>query len=376
MSLEDKLLKIAKALGTDEVVDIESAHISGISYVNIGEAGLEYIKDLERHRSHVRVFTTCNPGALDLDVLSAQDPQQEIVRTLRSLGVSTVLTCTPYEFVRVRPRRYYAWAESSAAAYIASVHDAYCEKFPGPLALLCALCGRAPRIGKMLLENRIPRVLVKLRTGRLTYVRAGILGKYLAETFGEAVPYIENASEIFHSKECVKSFLAAYVTFSNNVFVVLEGITPRSDYYKNIADFGDKVTIDPTDISKEYREVISSDKVELAKRRSLIVVGCPHLSYEATVRCVEALSGLGAKCLVFTSRFVKSRLGTLSRGNVDILADTCLFVSYLVNYVENNFDVVLTNSVKQAHYLERVLKGVEVRILDFNRLEEAISESQ
>ncbi len=373
MSLQDKLLKIAKALGTDEVVEIESAHISGISYRNIGDAGLEYIRDLKSWNRRVRVFTTCNPGALDINLLSEQDPQLEILRLLKRLGVSTVLTCAPYEFLRIKPRRFYAWAESSAAAYIASVCDAYCEKFPGPLALLCAVCGYAPKIGKMKLDERKPRVLVRLRTGRLTYVEAGILGRYLAETFGDAVPYIENAAEVLRGEECLKSFLAAYATYSNNVFVVLERITPRFQYYREVADFEDSTVLEHSDIRKEANNIVLQRDLSSLSKRTLLVLGCPHLSYDAAVRCLKVLSNLDIKCTVFTSRFVKARLRQLCLGNVDVLADMCLFVSYLVNYVVENFEVVLTNSVKQAHYLERVLQGVEVRVVSFNRLEEAIS---
>ncbi|MEM2347111.1 MAG: aconitase X, partial [Sulfolobales archaeon] len=40
------IVKVGEALGAQELVEVGHAHISGVSYFNVGDAGLEFIEDL------------------------------------------------------------------------------------------------------------------------------------------------------------------------------------------------------------------------------------------------------------------------------------------------------------------------------------------
>ncbi len=378
IDLDEVLLKISSALRSEKLVDVETVHVSGISYKNVGDPCIEFLKDLVEHGYRVKVFTTCNPCANDIENLSNTDKQLELIQYLRKLNISTVLTCTPYEFIHIRPRRYYAWAESSAAAFIASVCDAYCEKFPGPLALLCALYGKAPCFGKMRLENRIPRILVVLDLESLLYVEAGILGKFLAETFQDKVILVKTRRRGVFNRECLKSLLASYATYCNNIFLVLEHVNPNFREYEAMSDIEDKMYLTYGDLKRIVKdECITLSEKDLNKH-SIFVVGCPHLSFEGAYKCIEILRKIDTKSYVFVPRFVKSMLYSLYNssyvGNVQIIADTCLFVSYLTDCLKD-FDIVYTNSVKQAFYLRKVLRDVEVKVGLFHTLEEAISKS-
>ena len=62
-----KCMEILVAVGetndAERLVEITSAHISGVSYDNIGEAGLEWLESLE---GKVKVPATVNPAGMDL----------------------------------------------------------------------------------------------------------------------------------------------------------------------------------------------------------------------------------------------------------------------------------------------------------------------
>ncbi len=165
------IVRVGDVLKADKLIEIETAHIAGASYLTIGDPGLEYLEDLAKSNVKFRVFTTVNP--VGIDVLNDWGMDREfisrqwrIINALRSMGASLWLTCTPYEYLRIRPRTYHAWAESNAVAYINAVHDAWTEKLPGPFVVLSALVGRVPRYGLYTLNGRVPTHVVRINGGR------------------------------------------------------------------------------------------------------------------------------------------------------------------------------------------------------------------
>ncbi len=381
--LLEKIERLCAILGGDRLVEVETAHISGVSTMTVGEAGLRFLQDLSKSGLRVKVFSTCNPISAPVDTV-LDSAQREMLFMLKMLGVSTWTTCIPYEHVKVRSRRYYAWSESSAVAFINSVYDAYAEKFPGVLALVSAITGTAPRIGLMIPSRRIPQVLVKVRSPRpLTYTECGVLGKIIAEMFGDEIPYLPEAGTLFKSLEHVKSLLAAYATYSNNTFLVLEGVTRNYDEYRKMLSdhVSDKVSLDIDDIARAERDlgVIRDDDIGQFRCRSCIVVGCPHLGREALCGVVEMLcrqtvSGL-PRTFVFTSRFAKHCIKH-SCVSLDVVPDTCLFVSKYVDELSKDYEIILTNSVKQFTYLRKVLSEDKVFLIDSEMLEKVIAGTQ
>jgi predicted aconitase subunit 1 (EC 4.2.1.3) len=88
------VLKIADAVAGGQVVSVETAHVSGVSYLTIGDYGAEFLEFLASTGAKVSVFTTSNPAAVDLGgVLTVSDEvlrgQERIARALRALGVAS-----------------------------------------------------------------------------------------------------------------------------------------------------------------------------------------------------------------------------------------------------------------------------------------------
>ncbi len=99
----EMLCAVGKLMDADRLIPIKSAHVSGINYANIGDAGLEFIKDISS-KAKFSVLTTINPCGIDTEnpykFPLPQDfirKQMEIIESFKRMGSLLSLTCTPYE---------------------------------------------------------------------------------------------------------------------------------------------------------------------------------------------------------------------------------------------------------------------------------------
>jgi predicted aconitase len=168
-----KAMEILTALGTiyaaERMVPVTSVQIAGVSFDNLGEAGLDFLSEMADGGGQVRVLTTLNPAGMDIENWQALgiDPdfarnQERVIDTYARMGVLTTCSCTPYLFGNL-PHfgEHIAWAESSAVCYANSVLGARTNREGGPSALAAALTGRTPCYGLHLDENRRPGLTCK-----------------------------------------------------------------------------------------------------------------------------------------------------------------------------------------------------------------------
>ncbi|MEZ0319078.1 MAG: aconitase X [Pyrobaculum sp.] len=352
--VREMVFKIADAVSGGEVVPIETAHVSGVSYLTIGEYGAQFLEHLASLGVKVSVFTTSNPSAVDIGgVLEVEEEvlkgQRRIDAALRRLGVNTFYTCAPYEFILTRPRTFHAWAESNAITYINTFRDAWSDKNPGPLALLGAIAGFVPKTPLYTMEGRRPTALVRIEAGPLDSLDAGVVGALVGERLGSGVPYVQGA--VFIDEESRREFAAAFSTYSSMVFAVIEGETPHWEEYRRGADFRDKITISPEDVGRYYKDLEVPEAVYL---------GCPFADVETALWVLSEVKKRGpAKRPIYisTSPSVARQLGRLveeaARYNVKIFAGSCLVVSPHTRRLR----AVATDSLKALYYIPR-LHGV------------------
>ena len=66
-----KAMEILVALGTiydaEHMVPVTSVQIAGVSYDNLGEAGLHFLTEMEQGGGKARVLTTLNPAGMDIE---------------------------------------------------------------------------------------------------------------------------------------------------------------------------------------------------------------------------------------------------------------------------------------------------------------------
>ncbi|WP_148682631.1 aconitase X [Pyrobaculum ferrireducens] len=352
----EMVLRIADAVSGGEVVPVETAHISGVSYFTIGEYGVEFLEFLASSGAKVSILTTSNPAAIDLSGLLQVDEkvvegQSRISKALRSMGVSIFYTCAPYEFILTRPRTYHAWAESNAITYINTFRDSWSDKNPGPLALLGAIAGFVPKTALYTLDGRRPTAAVEVNIGPLGPLEAGVVGALIGERIGSGVPYIKGA--VFADEESRREFAAALSTYSAMVFAVVEGATPNWRQYLELADFRDKIQISAEDIASYVRDVETPD---------VVYIGCPFADLETVLQIVAEVRGRGpTKRPVYIStspgvyKQIQRLVEEVSGYNVKIFSGACLVVSPYTR----RFRVIATDSLKAMFYIPK-LHGVRV----------------
>ncbi len=112
-------LRWGESLGASRLLDVETAHVSGVSYQTIGDAGVEFLSDLAASGARFKVFATVNPMGMELDG-GGETPvddlfksrQLEVVKSLIKMGASAWFTCAPYDIIRTPPGTVHAWGGS------------------------------------------------------------------------------------------------------------------------------------------------------------------------------------------------------------------------------------------------------------------------
>jgi predicted aconitase len=101
-----KSMEILNTLGdifnAEHMIGVNSVQIAGVSYANLGEAGLEFLSEMAED-GYVKVLTTLNPAGMDrenwqelgIDKEFAKN-QIRVIDTFAKMGVITTCSCTPY----------------------------------------------------------------------------------------------------------------------------------------------------------------------------------------------------------------------------------------------------------------------------------------
>ncbi len=353
-----KCMKILVAEGeaneAERLIEVKSAHISGVSYDNIGEAGLEWLESLD---AELKVPATLNPAGMDVErwrEMGIEDDfyekQMRVLKVFERLGVKMILTCTPYYLLKPSFGDHLAWAESSAIVYANSVIGARTERESGPSAIAAAIIGKIPCYGVHIKENRAPTILVKLK-GDLAAA-----GYKAGRELRDHIPYFVFERSV--TEEELKLLGAALAATGNTVMFHAENYTPE---WRDFEKPSEKVEID--------------DRLEMACEPDLITIGCPHASLRELEMILKLMNGRKAKreFWVFAARDVvrsaSEIVQRLEELGVKVFSDTCMVVSPATS----RFRCVMVNSGKALHYLPNKRK-VEVTFGDLKKcVETAVS---
>jgi hypothetical protein len=361
------LVAIGKIYDAERLIPISSAQISGVSYHNIGDAGLEFLWDFSRG-ARVRVKATLNPGGVDLGKWREMkidrefmEKQGEVIKIFMSMGVEPTLTCTPY-LVGNLPKKgeHIAWSESSAVAYANSVLGAYTNRESGISALAAAIIGKTPMYGLHLKENRRPEVRVVLKTELNYRSDYSVLGYAIASKAGHSIPYIEGMGKA--DLEALKLFAASIATYAGAAIFHIKGVTAE---WMDFEPPGETIEITSRDLEEGY-EYLRDEFREV----DMVWIGCPHTSLKE----LEEIAGLlkdkevAAELWITTSRQVKrmaEELGyieTIEKSGAKVIIDTCVAVAPLLG----KFKTLVTNSAK-AFYYSRGVNRFRVKVANLEK---------
>jgi predicted aconitase len=366
------LVTLGDVFGAERLVEVRSAHVSGVSYLNLGEAGLDFLKEQAEAGAKTRIRATLNPAGMDLQrwkelaiPQSFAEKQLQVIAAFERIGVEVTCTCTPY-LVGNEPRldEQIAWAESSAISYSNSVIGARTNRETGPTTLASAVTGRAALYGYRLAENRLPTAVVEVEDPPRSRLEFSALGHVIGAQVGNGVPFIRGVTA--PSLEDLKALGAAAATSGGVALYHVEGFTPES---RGLAPL-DLRSLEWFTVDRGIlEEVISKLSVEVEK--PITCLGCPHCSLRELEEAARLLEGkrLRRKLWVFTSRGVyadaerRGLVNLIERAGGKVFRDTCMVVAPVE---EMGITEVSTNSCKAAQYLAN--RGIKVALGDVNSL--------
>jgi len=349
--------------GRKSYVKVSSVHLSGISYLNIGEAGLEFLEDLSRSGLKFKVRTTINPGCVDFNSQIECSPeiiekQKRIIGSLKSLGAIESLTCTPYLFDNpVERSQRIAWAESSAVLYANSIIGARTNKEGSLTALASAILGYTAKGGVHLRRGVKPEIFFEYHGKLEDELDYGLLGYVIGLKAGAKVPYLRLTNNPSPCLLHLKQLLASFGTSGGAPIVWIEGITPG---FSKIRKPSEKIVLGEDEI-QEARKTLSEEDLSPQDGRLVFITGCPHYSVEEFKRLHDALNNvkrLSVEAWVFTSRTAYSQavrnglIEELKEKGVRVFRDSCVMYCSL----KGSSTHVITNSVKAAYYLRNSFK--------------------
>ena len=345
------LVALGEIFEADRLIEVKSVQISGISYQNIGDAGLEWFESL---KGKFVVRAMLNPAGMDMESWNEMGINEEfyrkqvrIIRALVNLGAEATLTCTPYYFNPPSLGEHVAWAESNAVVYANSILGARTNRESGISALAAGIIGKTPNYGLHLDENRRPTILVKVKAEIDSEATLSMLGYELGEKLSNEVPYFRFAQTI--PEDWLKGLAASLAAKGNTALFHVEGQTPE---WRNFSVQG---------LEKIEEGKIDTEDFECEP--DLIALGCPHLSereLEALFELVRDKGKVKKDFWVFTSRKIvetrKELVREMEKHGMRVFGDTCMVVSPATE----RYECVMVNSGKALTYLPK-LRKVKVR---------------
>lgn len=354
-----KSMEILTTLGdiyeAKRMIDVISVQISGVSYANLNEAGLEFLSEMAID-GKIRVLTTLNPAGMDRDnwqALGIEESfaknQNRVIEAFAKMEVITTCSCTPY-LIGNLPHygQHVAWAESSAVCFCNSVIGALTNREGGPSALASALTGKTPEYGYHLEINRHGEALFEVKTPINGTDQFGILGKIIGDKLGEMkkkIPYITGIPSA--TVEELKSFCASVATYGGTALFHMEGITPEAIKYPKPTNL--KINITEQDINRTRLELIDED-IEV----DFVSIGCPHASIDEIRKIAKLLEGkkVTKEFWITTGRPTKKVADEagyskiIEEAGAKFAADTCCVVAP----IKGRFKGIVVDSAKACYY--------------------------
>ncbi len=378
------ILRMARVLGADRLMDIEAAHIDSTIYM--GAATLEFAERLASLGAQVVVPTTLNVSGVDehgwrewpVPPDWAEQARRQMV-AYQSMGCVPTWTCAPYQ-TEFKPEfgQQIAWGESNAIVFANSVIGARTERYPDLLDICAALTGRVPAVGLHLTENRAGQILLQLQDipERLQSHDSfyPVLGHLMGELAGEGVPVVAGL-KVEPMEDQLKALGAAAASSGTVGLFHLVGVTPEAPTLE--AAFQGRrpqsvVTVTMEPLREAWKDLTTHDGEAL----DMVVLGSPHFSLAEFKALAPLLEGKrrqpAVEFLVTSSRAMAALadkagfLEPLRAFGARITVDTCILATPML---PDSIRILMTNSAKYAYYAPGMLNTEVV----FGSLEDCVN---
>ncbi len=364
------VVALANIYGAKNLVPVKSVNVSGVSYKNLGDAGIDFLNEWAEMGAKVTVPTTLNPAGMDLLDWREQgipeefaEKQGEVIEAFARMGIPKTCTCTPYLIGNLPGfGEHIAWGESSAVCFANSVLGARTNREGGPSALAAAVCGRTGNFGYHLDEKRKANVLVNVNCPVEKGSDFGALGHIIGKQLKNDVPLFHGIKEA--SQVQLKALGASLAAWGGVALYHVEGITPEAREKGMLAEGAKVISVDSLE---EGYKAMNADTDEV----DFVGIGCPHASVGEIEKVAGLVKGKKLKAVLWvtTARATKEKVPaavkTIKEAGGLVLADSCVVVSPVKSI---GYKHLATNSGKMAYYSPNYC-GVTVR---YGTMEECI----
>ena len=363
---------LGRIYGAPDLVPVTHAQIAGVSYKNLGDAGVQFLLEWAAEGAQVRVPTTLNPAGMELDRWQEMGidpafarPQLSAIDAFTTMGVTPTMSCTPYLFPGTIPRRgdHLAWAESSAVIFANSIIGARSNREGGPSALAAAIVGRTPRYGYHLDSQRQAEIVVEVRCpvrdvadfGALSYVvgqQVGSAALWFADLADALPPLPADITAGGAAGDRLRTLGAGLAAYGAVALFHIAGYTPeaRDLGERLIKPDARRLTIDSLDPGYT---VMDADPD--LRQIDLVTIGCPHASLSEMEQIAALLQGQRVKTQLWvtTARITRDRareagwVQAIEAAGGQVVADTCAVVAPVRSI---GITSMATNAGKMACY--------------------------
>ena len=354
------LVATGEATNAEKLVPIQWAHVSGVNYNTIGDAGEEFLSDLSKD-AKVKVKTTVNPMGFDVDNVSNYGldedfikKQENIKNSYEKMGVTPSFSCIPYEiFDLPQENTQVSFAETNAAIFVNSISHLKTNKESAFSALASALTGKSP-YSDLRKDHEQPNLTIRMKVENPNELTFGMLG-FFAGKIADTSVSISGVNKL-DQRSC-KSLCGGMGTSGRCGKFLLEEGGPDSE----------KVDFDKKEMQNIY------DELNTTESGDLITLGSPQLGLGELQNLSSSLKGKSFKkrCMIFCPRTIQNqarKLGLaqeLEGAGCEILSDCCTCLTPLIDKKE--VDGVTTNSIKGAYYLKNS-NGVNVNLKSLSQI--------
>lgn len=382
------VVALARIYGAPDLVPVKHVQIAGVSYKNLGDAGVDFLSRWAAEGARVRVPATLNPMGMERGKWQSWGiqpsfaiPQLSVIDAFEAMGITPTMSCTPYLFPGFRPQRgdVLAWAESSAVAFANSVIGARSNREGGPSAIAAGIVGRTARYGYHLDENRRANWLVEVRAPLKSVADFGALSYTVGKAVGNGVPWFVDLAEALPplpgdltlggpAGDRLKTLGAGLAAYGAVALYHIAGYTPeaRDAGPELVRPDAQRLVVDS--LEDAYRIMDADPDL---RRIDLVTIGCPHASLSEIQQVAETLAGkrLATRLWVTTGQITRERaveLGyvqMIEAAGGEVVADTCAVVAPMRMM---DIRTMATNAGKMACYAP-MHSGVKMRFGDIEQ---------
>lgn len=353
------LVATGEATDAEKLIPIKWAHLSGVNYNTIGDAGEEFLSSIQKE-ARVKIKTTLNPMGFDIDNVQNYgldenfiSKQLSIRNSYETMGVIPSFSCIPYEIFDIPENgTQVAFAESNAAIHANSYDDLKTNKESAFSALASALTGKSPY--SSLRKEDTPNITIRMNVKNPDELTYGMLG-FFAGKVGDVSVNISGLGEM-DNRQC-KAMCGGMGTSGTCAKFLFQDGDPNCE----------KIDFD----EKEMQNI--RDELNTTEKGDLITLGSPQLGLDEISELASRLKGrsFDKRCMIFCPRTVKDQatkigyINELERAGCEILADCCTCLTPLIS--KENVDAVTTNSIKGAYYLKNS-NGVGINLKSLSEI--------